>query len=153
MQREKRSVDHGLSFSQSLAWSEFCSEFCLDHGLSFVPRSQKLFGRGRPEVIVKQGLKDEDMEVRWGACRCLAKLPEQALLIYAEEILQRGLRDDEGWEVHSKAPTESNPNPLQISEKKKAHKHWEPIFLPNFYSRQTISGNSMLLVYTGEVLD
>ena len=48
-----RNSDHGLSFSfphkiQSLAWSEFWSEFCLDHGLSFVPRSQKPWGRGRP---------------------------------------------------------------------------------------------------------
>ena len=43
-----RNLDHGLSFSfsrktQSLAWSEFCS----DHGLSFVPRSEKHWGRGR----------------------------------------------------------------------------------------------------------
>ena len=32
---------------QSLAWSEFWSEFCSDHGLSFVPRSEKHWGRGR----------------------------------------------------------------------------------------------------------
>ena len=32
---------------QSLAWSEFWSEFCSDHGLSFLLRSEKHWGRGR----------------------------------------------------------------------------------------------------------
>ena len=32
---------------QRLGWSEFWSEFCWDHGLSFLPRGQKHWGRGR----------------------------------------------------------------------------------------------------------
>ena len=32
---------------QSLRWSGFWSEFFSDHGLSFLPRGQKHWGRGR----------------------------------------------------------------------------------------------------------
>ena len=47
-----RNSAHRLSFSfpwsiQSLGWSDFWSEFGWNHGPSFVPRSQKHWGRGR----------------------------------------------------------------------------------------------------------
>ena len=84
-----RNSDHGLSFSfpqvQSLGWSGFWSEFFLDHGLSFLPRGQKHWGRGRrlslelyyPSVIValKRTVREVAMQadsnpyLRGVACR------------------------------------------------------------------------------------
>ena len=51
-QGSRKKLRHGLSFSfpwqiQSLGWSGFWSAFGSDHGLSFLPRGQKHWGRGR----------------------------------------------------------------------------------------------------------